>query len=125
MKRCLIVDDSPVIRKVARRILETEGYEIAEAENGQEALERVKRQVPDVTLLDWQMPVMGAHELLAALRVSLSGRRPYIIYWTTENDPGDVARALAAGADDFMLKPFDRMDLVGKMSAVSCSGSNI
>lgn len=119
MKRCLIIDDSPVIRKVARRILEKHGYEISEAENGQEALERCKRQVPDVVLLDWQMPVMGALEFLAALRVSLSGRRPYIVYWTTENDPGDIARALAAGADDVMLKPFDRADLVGKMSAVS------
>lgn len=119
MKRCLIVDDSIVIRKIARQILESAGFEIAEAENGQEALERCKIVVPDVILLDWIMPVMGAHEFLAALRVVLSGRRPHIVYCTTENDAADIARAFAGGADDYMLKPFNRADLLSKFSDIA------
>jgi two-component system chemotaxis response regulator CheY len=119
MKRCLIADDSNVIRKVARHILESQKYEVSEAENGQEALDRCKHQVPDVVLLDWQMPVLSAMEFLAALRVTLSGRRPFIIYCTTENDPAEISRALAAGADDFMMKPFDRAALLGKMNEIA------
>lgn len=121
MKRCLIVDDSIVIRKIARQILESVNFEISEAENGQEALERCKSSVPDVILLDWQMPVMGAMEFLSALRVVLSGRRPHIIYCTTENDAADIARAFASGADDYMLKPFDRATLLGKFSDVAAA----
>lgn len=116
MKRCLIVDDSIIIRKVARQILESVGFEIAEAENGQEALERCKVCMPDVILLDWQMPVVGAIEFLASLRGVVFGRRPYIVYCTTENDPADIARAVSAGADDYMMKPFDRAMLLGKFS---------
>ena len=95
-------------------------YECAEAENGQEALE-VCRQVPapDLIILDWHLPVMGAMEFLGALRMSGTGKRPYIIYCTTENDPTDIARAFAAGADDYFIKPFDRADLVNKLSEIS------
>lgn len=121
MKRCLIVDDSSVIRKIARRILESMGYEIAEAENGKEALDRCRIQVPDVILLDWHMPGMTALEFLAALRVTISGRRPTIVYCTTENDPADISRAFAAGADDYMMKPFDRASLASKMTELAAA----
>lgn len=119
MKRCLVVDDSSVIRKVARAILEGAGFEISEAENGHEALDRCKAQNPDVILLDWQLPVMGAMEFLSALRVAQGVKRPYIVYCTTENDSNDIARAFTAGADDYMLKPFDRETLVSKFADIS------
>lgn len=118
MKRCLVVDDSNVIRKITRHILEDLNYEVAEAENGQEALDRCRGKTPDIIFLDWHMPVMPALEFLAALRVANSGKRPYIVYCTTENDAADISRAFAAGADDFMLKPFDRAMLVGKLSEI-------
>lgn len=116
MKRCLIADDSAVIRKVARQILERMNFEVLEAENGQEALERCLTYVPDFVLLDWQMPVSGAMEFLSGLRRNTSGRRPHIIYCTTENDPIDISKALAAGADDYLMKPFDRTMLTAKIS---------
>lgn len=120
MKRCLIVDDSSVIRKVARNIVESMNYEVLEAENGQEALDRCRAvPAPDLILLDWHMPVMGALEFLSALRLTNSGRRPYIIYMTTENDATDISRALASGADDYFLKPFDRAALVNKITEIS------
>ena len=118
MKRCLIVDDSSVIRKVARLILESQNFEIAEAEDGQEALDLCAEKTPDVILLDWHMPGMGATEFLTAIRLSHAKKRPYIVYCTTENDPDDLSRAYAAGADDYILKPFNRAALVGKFSEI-------
>ena len=67
MPRCLIVDDAGIIRKVARCMLEDMRYEVTEAENGQEAIERLRASAADVVLLDWQLPVMGALEFLAAV----------------------------------------------------------
>lgn len=115
MKRCLIADDSAVIRKVARQILERMNYEVSEAENGQEALVRCAADAPDIVLLDWQMPVSGAMEFLAGLRKTTSGRRPHIIYCTTEHDPIYISNAISAGADDYLMKPFDRKMLSDKL----------
>lgn len=115
MKHCLVVDDSEVIRKVARRILETMNLEVSEAENGQEAVERCMVRMPDAVLVDWQMPVMNGLEFLGALRLVAKGKRPYIFYCTTEHDPAELSRAFMGGADDFLLKPFDRTSLEGKL----------
>jgi two-component system chemotaxis response regulator CheY len=114
MMRCLVVDDSQVIRKVARRIISDMGFEVVEAENGQEAIERCKTEMPDVILLDWHMPVMGGQEFLSALTASAIGRKPTVIYCTTENDPIDISKALSSGADDYLLKPFNREAVEGK-----------
>ena len=68
MKICLVVDDSSVIRKVARRILEGMDFQIVEAEDGEQALGACQRQLPDAVLLDWNMPKMDGYEFLKALR---------------------------------------------------------
>jgi two-component system chemotaxis response regulator CheY len=118
MKRCLVVDDSDVIRRVARRILESLGFQIEEAENAQEALKHCGEAMPDSILLDWHMPGMGAMELLRAVRRASEGNKPYIVYCTTENDRHDISRALAAGADDFLIKPFERESLSAKFNKI-------
>lgn len=116
MTQCLVVDDSPVIRKVTRRILEDMAFTITEAENGQQALERCQIDMPDVIMLDWHMPVMGAFEFLSALRLSVnSSKRPKIFYCTTENDADDISRAFSRGADEYILKPYDRETLEAKL----------
>lgn len=118
MRQCLVVDDSSVIRKVARKILEGLQFEVIEAENGQEALERCSAATPDAILLDWHMPVMGGMEFLNALKFSPSSdKKPYVVYATTENDSVDLTKALSNGADDYILKPFDRNTLEAKMIA--------
>lgn len=115
MRRCLIVDDSEIIRKVTRRILETMDFEVTEAENGQEAVERCIQHAPEVVLLDWQMPVMNGLEFLGALRLAAKGPRPRIVYCLTENDPAEISRAFMGGADDYILKPYDRGSLAAKL----------
>ncbi len=114
MKRCLVVDDSEVVRKVAHAILAAMGYEIIEAENGQEALELCQVAMPDAILLDWQLPQMGAHEFLAALRKGITGPMPYIVYLATEYNQADITRAFSGGARACLLKPFDRASLEDK-----------
>ena len=117
MKHCLVVDDSKIIRKVARHILESLSIEVSEAENGQAAVERCMERMPDAVLLDWQMPVMNGLEFIGALRLATKGERPHIIYCTTENDPAELSRAFMGGADDYILKPFDRESLAAKLTA--------
>jgi two-component system chemotaxis response regulator CheY len=117
MKHCLVVDDSHVIRKVARRILEKLQFQVSEAESGEQALELCKTRMPDVILVDWHMPTMSGFEVLLSLRALPDGKKPIAIYCTTENDPTDIARALSAGADDCLLKPFDRQSIQAKLAA--------
>lgn len=116
MKHCLVVDDSEIIRKVARQLLKDMAFETSEAGNGQEALERCNERMPDAILLDWHMPVMGGIEFLSSLRMQQNGEKPVVFYCTTENDPIDIARALAAGADEYILKPFDREGVRSKLA---------
>ena len=114
MKSCLIVDDSSVVRKVARRILEDMDYIVEEAEDGQDAFDKCRQEMPDAILLDWNMPIMSGLEFLKLLRAYIGGDKPHIVYCTVENDIGAIALALKAGANDYMMKPFDRAILEAK-----------
>jgi two-component system chemotaxis response regulator CheY len=114
MKSCLIVDDSSVVRKVARRILEDMDYIVEEAEDGQEAFDKCRQEMPDAILLDWSMPILNGLEFLKLLRGYVGGEKPRVVYCTVENDIGAIAMALKAGASDYMMKPFDRAVLEAK-----------
>ena len=118
MKTCLVVDDSKVIRKVARHILETLDFSVEEAGDGREALERCHAAAPDVVLLDWNMPVMGGMEFLRALRQSDIAPRPKVVFCTTENGHAHIRAAIEAGADEYVMKPFDRETLESKLQIV-------
>jgi len=108
MKQCLIVDDSRVIRKVARKILEEMKFTTDEAEDGAAALEICRRKMPDAILLDWNMPNMSGIEFLRALRREPSGGKPIVVFCTTENDIAHITEAIGAGANEYILKPFDK-----------------
>ena len=108
MKSCLIVDDSKVIRTVARRILEKLNFEIEEACDGKVALEACRRRMPDAILLDWNMPVMNGLEFLKELRGNLAGGTgPVVVFCTTENDIKHIQEAIGAGANEYIMKPCD------------------
>jgi two-component system chemotaxis response regulator CheY len=114
-RAALVVDDSRMIRKVTRGILEGLGFEVAEAENGEEALGRCKAAMPDVILLDWNMPVMSGIEFIGALRALPCGSEPKVVFCTTNSDAPAIAAALAGGADDYVLKPFTAEVLEAKL----------
>ncbi|MBL8548961.1 MAG: response regulator [Hyphomonadaceae bacterium] len=116
MKSCLIVDDSRVIRKVARRILEDLNFSIEEAGDGLEALKQCRKEMPDAILLDWQMPVMSGVDFLKALRQESGGERPVVVFCTTENDVSRISEAIKAGADEYIMRPFDGEILQSKFA---------
>ena len=118
MKTCLVVDDSSVIRKVARRILEGLDFEIVEAEDGEQALDVCRRQLPEAILLDWNMPKMDGYEFLRNLRKLPGGDLPKVVFCTTENDVAHIARALHAGANEYIMKPFDKEIVEAKFQEV-------
>jgi len=107
MKSCLIVDDSKVVRKVARRILEDLDFAIDEAADGKLAIEACRKHMPDVILLDWNMPVMNGIDFLRALRTTSGGDAPIVVFCTTENDLTHIQEAIGAGANEYIMKPFD------------------
>jgi two-component system chemotaxis response regulator CheY len=118
MKSCLIVDDSSVVRKVARRILEDLAFSIEEAADGQIAMQACQRKMPDAILLDWNMPVMNGIDFLKALRTMQGGQAPVVVFCTTENDMKHIQEAVSAGANEYIMKPFDTDIIQAKFQQV-------
>ena len=118
MKTCLIVDDSRVVRKVARKILEDLGFSCSEAEDGQQALDACLASMPQTILLDWNMPVMNGIDFLRKLRATPGGDAPKVVFCTTENDFSFIQEALAAGANEYIMKPFDSDIVQSKLSQI-------
>lgn len=118
MKSCLIVDDSKVIRMVARKILLELEFETGEAADGKQALDACLAKMPDGILLDWNMPVMNGIEFLRALRAAPGGGKPIVVFCTTENDIKHIQEAIEAGANEYIMKPFDSDIIKAKFSQV-------
>jgi two-component system chemotaxis response regulator CheY len=118
MRTCLVVDDSTVVRKIARRILEEMDFQVVEAEDGERALEACKSAMPEAVLLDWNMPNMDGYEFLGNLRRMAGGDVPKVVFCTTENDIDHISRALAAGANEYIMKPFDKEIISAKFAEV-------
>lgn len=118
MKNCLVVDDSRVVRKVARRILEDLKFNVSEAGDGSQALDACRTGMPDAVLLDWNMPVMNGIDFLRALRREPGGDRPVVVFCTTENDMAHIAEAIRSGANEYIMKPFDSDIIESKFAEV-------
>lgn len=117
-RTCLVVDDSRVVRRVARRILEAHGFAVEEAEDGRKALEACQRRLPDCVLLDWNMPVMNGLEFLKAVRAEFGSEEPPVVFCTTETDMDFIEKAIESGAQEYVMKPFDEEILLGKLARV-------
>jgi two-component system chemotaxis response regulator CheY len=118
MKHCLVVDDSRVIRAVARRILEELRYSVAEAADGMEALRACHEKMPDLNFLDWNLPSMKGLDFIRSVRGQPDGGHPVILFCMTESDPGEIASAMAAGANEYVLKPFDGSAVRAKLADI-------
>lgn len=113
-KRCLIVDDSQLVRTVARKIIQEIGLDTDEAPDGYAALGACSLAMPEAILLDWNMPKMSGIEFLIALRELPGGSGPVVIFCTTETEAGHIEEAMAAGANDYLMKPYDGESLLAK-----------
>jgi len=115
---CLVVDDSRVIRRVATGIISSLGLRTAEAEHGLAAMEFCGTTVPDFVLLDWNMPEMDGITCLRSLRAMDLNPRPIVVMCTTENGMAKIREALEAGADEYIMKPYERDVLIDKLVQV-------
>lgn len=118
MPRCLVIDDSPAIRGVFKAILVAKGYDFAEAESADDAMAALQAAETHVVIVDWYIPKFEAHDFLLSVRSNPEIRQPYMFYLTTENDPVDISQAMTAGADDYILKPFDKSMVIEKLELI-------
>lgn len=118
MKTCLVIDESPVVRRVARRLLEDLGFAVAEASDGQEGLAWCRAMMPEVVLLDAAMPAMSGLEFLRRLRLEPGGRGPKVVFCSAETDLERIRAALDAGAAEYIIKPYDG-DIVSEKLALA------
>lgn len=116
---CLIVEDSDVVRKVTRHVIESLGFSVNDVATTDEALARCKREMPDLIVLDWHILGSLPIDFIAAVRSLPLGRQPKILYVITNNDPAEIGRALTAGANDYLLKPFQKVNLEAKVAALT------
>ena len=117
-KNCLVVDDSTTIRKVIGRMFTKLDMTVREAENGQVALDECLKSMPDIVMLDWNMPVMSGIEFLKALRKTPGGDHPKVILCTTENEFEAIQTAMSEGANEFIMKPFNEAIIKEKLEIV-------
>ena len=117
-KSCLIVDDSATVRNVAKKILAGLKFDTTEAENGKVALDKCSAQMPDAVLLDWKMPVMDGLQFVTRLRNMAGGDWPIVVFCTTVNDVPHIQAAIDAGADEYIMKPFDVEIIESKFAQV-------
>lgn len=118
MTNCLVVDDSSTVRRVIMQIIQPIGFELSEAENGEEAMNLIQMQMPDVILLDWNMPVMDGITFLRQFRSLPNSQKCKVIFCTTMNDLPQIEEALDAGADEYIMKPFNEEIILNKFAQV-------
>ncbi len=114
-RTCLVVDDSRVIRKISAKIALSMGYDVIEAQDGEEALARCKQSMPDLVLTDWQMPEMDGIDFVTALRAIPTPHAPTVVFCTSKAATSEIHEGIAAGADDYVIKPFDEPTLKAKL----------
>ena len=118
MPTCLIVDDSATMRKIAHKFLSNLGFACSEAVDGAEALAKARLASPDLVLLDWEMPVLDGFATLQALRSEAWDHSPRVVMCTTLNDMDQIIAAMQAGADEYVMKPYDQDILAEKLRTI-------
>lgn len=123
--QALIIDDSRAMRTILKRIMTSAGFSVVEAENGREALTVLEAgPLPDVALIDWNMPEMNGLEFIQAVRERPDWRAMSMMMVTTESEQNNIVRALAAGAHEYVIKPFTPDAIMEKLHLLGLSGAS-
>jgi two-component system, chemotaxis family, chemotaxis protein CheY len=115
MPKCLIADDSPVIRMLLVKIMSNMHFEMLEAEDGEETVEIVELQEPDLIIMNSQLPILDGMDVLYKIRSSKHLKQPKIIFCSSVKDVDSIRDALRNGADDYLMKPFDEEIIISKL----------
>ncbi len=122
----LIIDDSRTMRTILRRIVTELGYEVTEAGNGQEALDALETGIDvDLCLIDWNMPLMDGYTFVTRVRAEPRWRSMTLMMVTTESEHGQIVRALAAGAHEYVIKPFTPEAIVEKLELLGLAAREV
>lgn len=125
MTSCLIIDDSRLVRQVSKRIVEDFGFICQEAEDGQHAYALCQEEMPDLIIVDWNMPVMSGLEFVEKLRAMDNGQNVKVIFCTTEDNLAHIERALRAGATEYIIKPFNRDMIQAKLMHIGLARADV
>lgn len=122
-KKILFVDDSPVIKKIIQRTVESAGFEFLGASDGKEGLLVLSKEYSDIKLIlsDWNMPVMNGYEFLKEAKKNSKFKQIPVIMITTESEKSNINKAIQAGAANYLLKPFNPEDLLLKIKQTALS----
>jgi two-component system chemotaxis response regulator CheY len=124
--KALIIDDSRAMRSILRRVVSGLGFETFEAANGQEALDQMNEGlVPELCMIDWNMPVMDGYTFITSVRAVPEWRNVTLMMVTTESEQGQIVKALAAGAHEYVIKPFTPDAIVEKLEILGLIGRGI
>ena len=118
MSRILIVEDDDDVRALIAHKLRRAGHEVCEAGDGMEGLEAARASVPDLVVLDWMMPKLTGVEVCAQIRADTTLTQPRILLLTAKSQDSDIAQAMEAGADGYLIKPFRANDLLERVDAL-------
>ena len=118
MKKILIVDDEVDVLMVLEKRLTAVGFEVIKSSDGNTAVQMAQQHHPDLIIMDVNMPIMDGYEFLGNLRRMPGGDQPKVVFCTTENDVAHIARALHAGANEYIMKPFDKDIVTAKFQEV-------
>lgn len=113
--KCVIADDSKIIRMVLSKIFLGLGFEVFEAEDGEDVIEKCIENQPEVVVMDWWLPIIDGIDVLYKIRNSKQIRAPKIIFCSSNTDPEKISEALQGGADDYLMKPFDEEIIKSKL----------
>ena len=124
--QALVIDDSRAMRRIVAKILRDAGFETLEAEDGQQALAVLAEGArPELACIDWNMPVMNGLEFVTAVRADPDLRSMTLMMVTTESEHGRIVRALAAGAHEYLIKPFTADAMLDKLALLGLSPAGV
>lgn len=118
MQTCLIADDSKIMRMLLSKIMENFGYTVTEADDGEDLLEQCAKNIPDVIISDWNLPLIDGIDILYKIRSDKKITQPYFIFCSYIKDPEIIKQAIKGGADDFIMRPFDEDIIASKLKII-------
>ena len=118
MPSCLIADDSKIMRMLLSKIMENFGYRVLEAENGEDLIEQCAQEMPDLIVSDWELPLIDGVDVLLKIRSTTKIKQPIFIFCSQLKNPTLISQALTAGADDFIMRPFDEDIIASKLKII-------
>lgn len=116
MHKCLIADDSKIMRMLLRKIMENFGFDVSEAEDGEDVLEQCVSYRPDLIISDWSLPLIDGIDVLYKIRADRKINQPQFMFCSYVTDAAVIRQALDGGADDFIMRPFDEDIIAGKLA---------